>query len=83
LSTSDPGVGKLPAIGKGTTETGYRNRNRQVVIRVTHLSGTDHYQYVYVLRYGKCSQEYEANGSDIFQRKCPNCRGAAPGLSVQ
>jgi hypothetical protein len=62
-------------MGKGTTEPGYRNRNGQVVIRPTHLAGTDHYQYVYVLRCGECGHEYGANGSDIFQRKCPNCQG--------
>jgi hypothetical protein len=76
-------VGILRAMGKGTTEPGYRNRNGQVVIRATHLAGTDHYQYVYVLRCGDCGHEYGANGSDIFQRKCPNCQGGAPGLSVR
>ncbi len=73
----------LRAVGKGTTEPGYRNRNGQVVIRPTHLVGTDHYQYVYVLRCENCGQEYGANGSDIFQRNCPNCQGGAPGLSVR
>ena len=82
-STSDPGVGKLPAIGKGTTETGYRNRKREVVVRPTPLASTDHNQYVYVLRCGDCGHEYGANGSDIFQRNCPTCQGGAPGLSVQ
>jgi len=70
-------------MGKGTTETGYRNRNRQTVVRPTHLAGTDHNQYVYVLRCGDCGHEYGANGSDIFQRKCPNCQGGAPGLSLE
>ena len=23
----------------------------------------------------KCGHEYHANGSDIFQKKCPNCQG--------
>jgi hypothetical protein len=76
-STSEPGVGKLPAIGKGTTETGHRNRNRQVVIRVTRLPGADHYQYVYVLRCGNC--EYGTNGSGIFERLCPYHQGGTPG----
>jgi hypothetical protein len=76
-------IGILCAMGKGTTEPGYRNRNGQVVIRATHLAGTDHYQYVYVLQCGNCSHEYGANGSDIFQRKCPNCQGGAPGLPLE
>jgi hypothetical protein len=58
-------AGILPAMGKRTTETGYKNRNRQVVVRPTHLAGTDHNQYVYVLRCGDCGHEYGANGSDI------------------
>jgi hypothetical protein len=70
-------------MGKGTTEPGYRNRNGQVVIRPTHLAGTDHYQYIYVLRCGKCGHEYGANGSDIFQRRCPHHQGGAPGLPIE
>jgi hypothetical protein len=67
-------------MGKGSTETGYRNRNRQIMVRPTPLAGTDHNQYVYVLRCGVCGHEYGAN---IFQRKCPNLQGGAPGLSVK
>jgi hypothetical protein len=76
-------LGILPAMGKGTTEPGYRNRNGQVVVRGTDLPGTDHFQYVYVLRCGGCGHEYGANGSDIHLRKCPNCQGGAPGLPVE
>ena len=72
----------MRAMGKGTTEPGYRNRNGQVVVRRTDLAGTDHSQYVYVLRCEACGYEYGANGSDIFQRRCPNCQGGAPGLSL-
>ena len=67
---------------KGTTEPGYKNRNGQIVIRGTDLPGTDHYQYIYVLRCEVCGHEYGANGSDIFQRKCPKCQGGAPGLPL-
>jgi hypothetical protein len=76
-------VGILPAMGKGTTEPGYTNRNGQAVVRPTHLPGTDYNQYVYVLRCGNCAYEYGANGSDIFQRKCPSCQGGALGLLVK
>lgn len=66
-----------------TTRPGYVNRNRQTVIRPTGLPGNDHMQYIYVLRCGnpECGHEYGANGSDIFQRKCPRCQGGAPGLA--
>ncbi len=35
---------------------------------------------VYVLQCGGCRHEYGANGSDIFQRRCPACQGGRPGL---
>jgi hypothetical protein len=66
--------------GSPTTQPGYTNRNGQVVIRPTQLPGNDHLQFIYVLRCGGCDSEYGANGSDIFQRKCPSCQGGAPGL---
>jgi hypothetical protein len=68
------------ATGRGTTEIGYRNRNSQVVVRPTDLAGTDHNQKIYVLRCDRCGFEYGANGSDIFERKCPSCQQGQPGL---
>jgi hypothetical protein len=67
------------------TRIGYRNRNDQVVIHATGLPGNDHNQYIYVLRCERdgCGYEYGANGSDIFQRKCPRCQCGQPGLSYQ
>jgi len=64
----------------GTTQVGYVNRNGQKVIRPTGKPGTDHGQYVYVLRCGTCGHEYGANGSDIFLRRCPAHDGGAPGI---
>lgn len=64
-----------------TTQTGYQNRNRQIVVRATGLPGTDYGQYIYVLRCGDCQYEYGANGSDIHLRKCPACQGGAAGLA--
>ena len=58
---------------------GYENRNGQITIRATGLVGTDHGQYVYVLRC-LCGNEYGANGSDIHIRRCPVCQGGRPGL---
>jgi hypothetical protein len=63
-----------------TTAPGYRNRNGQTVLRSTGFAGTDHGQSVYVLQCGGCRHEYGANGSDIFQRRCPVCQGGKPGL---
>jgi hypothetical protein len=66
-----------------TTLPGYINRNRQRVIRATDLPGTDHLQKIYVLRCEDCGTEYGANGSDIFQRRCPKCQGGKPGLPTE
>lgn len=63
-----------------TTQPGYVNRNSQVVIRGTGLSGTDHGQTVYQLGCSACGHVYGANGSDIHERKCPKCQGGQPGL---
>ena len=63
-----------------TTIPGYLNRNRQRNVRSTDLPGNDHLQRIYVLECGDCGTQYGANGSDIFQRKCPECQEGAPGL---
>ena len=68
---------------RGTTgQTGYVNRNEQEVVLATGFPDTDHGQSVYVLRGGRCGHEYGSNGSDNFQRKCPECQDGAPGASV-
>lgn len=64
-----------------TTLPGYTNRNNQRVVRNTGITGNDHNQVVYELECLKCGQKYGANGTDIFQRKCPNCQAGAKGLS--
>jgi PHP family Zn ribbon phosphoesterase len=66
---------------RGSTNPGYINRNGQMVLRPTGLPGTDHMQKIYVLRCSKCTSEYGANGSEIFQCKCPACQGGAAGLA--
>jgi hypothetical protein len=70
-------------MGKGTTEPGYRNRNGQVVVRKTALPGNDYNQITYVLRCEQCEHEYGANGSDIFQRRCPAHDGGASGPPIR
>ena len=72
-----------PRNSAGTTEPGYSNRNDQVVVHRTDLPGNDHNQRVYVLECGRCQHRYGANGSDIWQRRCPRCGGGRPGLSVE
>jgi hypothetical protein len=67
---------------RGTTQTGLVNPNGQVTIRNTGLPGTDHNQYVYQIACSHCGEIYGANGSDIFERKCPRCQQGKPGLSL-
>ena len=65
---------------RSSTELGYVNRNQQVNLGSRGLPGTDHNQVSYCLRCGKCGAEYGANGTDIFQRRCPRCQGGRPGI---
>jgi hypothetical protein len=51
-------------------------------VRKTDEPGNDHQQRVYVLRCEVCQHEYGANGSDIWQRRCPQHDNGAPGLPI-
>ncbi|OGO81434.1 MAG: hypothetical protein A2Y21_07155 [Clostridiales bacterium GWC2_40_7] len=62
------------SMGK-TTAVGYTNRNHQKNLGCTGKSGTDHMQCFYQMECLKCCHKYLANGSDIFQRKCPRGQG--------
>lgn len=66
-----------------STVPGFENNNGQRVVRGTHLPGNDHLQRVYHLQCGHCGYDYGANGSDIWERKCPACQEGAPGLVIQ
>lgn len=60
-----------------STDIGYINRNHQRNMGKTKAKGTDHLQFLYLMRCENCDHEYFANGSDIFHKKCPNCQGGA------
>ena len=68
---------------RGTVEIGFINKNRQQVFAATDLPGSDHGQRIYVLCCRYCGTDYGSNGSDIFQRKCPNCQDGRPGLKYK
>ena len=80
VESHTPGRPPGPRRRGATVQIGYVNRNQQKMVFATGLPGTDHGQSVYVLRCGLCGNEYGSNGSDNFQRKCPECQGGAPGL---
>lgn len=61
-----------------STDIGYINEPyKQEVIRRTDKIGTDHCSKIYIMRCTHCNTEYEANSTDLFQKKCPNCQGGA------
>jgi hypothetical protein len=64
------------------TQPGFVNRNVQRVIRPTGLPGPDGAQTTYVLECGQCQHRYAANGSDIFERRCPKCQSGQPSIHI-
>ena len=58
-----------------STDAGYVNKNNQKNIGRTDEPGTDNGQWFYEMECLNCGHKYKANGSDIWQRKCPNCQG--------
>jgi prevent-host-death family protein len=73
---------KRAAKSKGTTDLGFENPNRQVVVRSTGRPGNGHNQMIYEMKCLECGDRYGVNGSDIFERKCPKCQDGACGLPI-
>jgi len=69
---------------KGTTRAGFINPNQQQNLGPTQppIEGTDYGQYVYIIQCTRCGLIYGANGSDIWERKCPKCQGGKPGIPL-
>lgn len=65
-----------------TTEIGYMNRNNQRCCGHRGKTGNDHAQFAYKMQCMEpnCGHTYGANGSDVFQRKCPSCQAGADGI---
>ena len=57
---------------------GYINDNDQKNMGKTNEKGTDNGQWFYAIECQNCNFKYKANGSDIWQRKCPKCQGGKP-----
>ena len=69
----------------GTTETtknGFINRNNQKCCGHRGVAGTDHGQVAYRMecQESNCGHIYGANGTDVFQRKCPCCQNGMHGI---
>lgn len=65
-----------------STQIGYVNRNNQRCGGHRGRGGNDHLQRAYRMHclQPSCGNVYGANGSDVFQRKCPKCQGGEPGI---
>lgn len=57
-----------------STEKGYVNKNNQKNLGKTDKEGTDNNQYFYEMECLNCGHKCYANGTDIWQRKCPACQ---------
>lgn len=66
--------------GDRPTNVGYRNGQRQTVVRRTEATGSIPGQRVFVMRCDDCGREYGTNGCDIPSRRCPHCQSGSPGL---
>jgi hypothetical protein len=63
-------------------EEGDLNRNSQRLLRKTAFPGTDHGQYIWAVQCERdgCGHVYGVNGSDFFERKCPECQDGEAGI---
>lgn len=67
--------------GSGTTtHIGYVNRKNQRCEGHRGVTGTDHGAIAYKMVCQDCDHVYGANGTDVFQRKCPRCQDGRPGI---
>jgi hypothetical protein len=66
-----------------TTEIGFINRNNQRCCGHRAVPGTDNGQLSYRMECleSNCIHIYGANGTDVFQRKCPCCQKGRQGIS--
>jgi len=68
-----------------TTEAGYRNRNKQRVLRRVDWVDSEMYgqnSYHLICDRYQCGYEYVTDGISIHQRLCPRCQSGKPGLPV-
>jgi hypothetical protein len=66
--------------GGRTTAIGFVNRNGQRCQGHRGVPGTDHLQVAYKVECTLCGFVYGVNGSDIHERRCPECQNGKPGI---
>ncbi len=63
-----------------TVQIGYKNKNNQLCCGTRGVAGNDHNVLSYKMECLDCGEIYGANGTDVWQRKCPNCQGGKAGI---
>jgi hypothetical protein len=63
-----------------SVEIGYLNPNDQQCCGHCGVPGTDHGQYAYKTECTICGYVYGTNGSDMHERRCPECQEGAAGI---
>ena len=63
-----------------SVQIGKANKNGQRCCGHRGVPGTDNLQYAYKVECLKCGYVYGANGTAMFERRCPECQGGDPGI---
>lgn len=58
-----------------STVVGFVNKHKQKNNGRSDKPGTDNLQWFYNMECMKCGYTYLANGSNIYEKKCPSCQG--------
>lgn len=66
--------------GGETVKIGFVNSHGQRCCGHCGIEGTDHGQHAYKTECTRCGYVYGANGTDMYERLCPECQGGAPGI---
>lgn len=80
LEQSRRGKGEWRSGTGPSVQIGFVNPHGEICTGHRGAAGTDHLQYAYRAECGHCGHLYGANGSDMHERRCPNCQGGAPGI---
>ena len=63
-----------------SVQIGKINQNCQLCCGHRGVKGTDYNAYAYMVVCLICANVYGANGTDMFERRCPECQNGAKGI---
>lgn len=73
-------LGRSNAPVRLITESGFVNPYGQITIRSTGEPETVHSRYQLACSF--CGHSYDADHSEMYERRCPACKSSMPGLTV-